>query len=145
MTCILLDSFQRVPKYSLRYVLYLFSKKGRQSTGHCTGREEKSHAHPKPPHGGALLAPTFLQASAASGSSYSEKSSLHEAGHLPAAVNLNNHYSLYFEGQHHFSCQNAKKSHIEPTKGSRLKVGIITLGELFPFWCPNFWQKPSQT
>lgn len=35
-------------KNRLRYSLYLFSKKGRQSIGHYTGRDRKSCACPKP-------------------------------------------------------------------------------------------------
>lgn len=63
--------------------------------------------------------------------SYSEKDFLQEADNLFAAVNLNNNYFLIFEGQQHFLCQNAKKSHITPPKSPRIKIEITALEELF--------------
>lgn len=56
---------------------------------------------------------------------HSENDCLQEAGHVFAAVNLNNNYFLNFEGQQHFS-------HITPPKSPRINIGVTALGEVFP-------------
>ena len=69
--------------------LTCFLRKGGRAQGAV--QEGKRKAVPTGAFPSWTLAPTSLQASAVSGSSYSEKSCLHEAGPLFSALDLNNH------------------------------------------------------